>query len=66
MAPNGQIKEWQKAEQQAKEGSVPSHVRKDHLKDKNPYLSRYGREEWVRTIRKCSALSVYRCVTEII
>jgi hypothetical protein len=30
---DGQIKEWQKAAQQANEGSVPSHVRTDHRKD---------------------------------
>jgi hypothetical protein len=40
----GQIKEWHKAAQQANEGSVPSRVRKDHRKDENPYLSRYGRD----------------------
>jgi hypothetical protein len=62
---DGQIKEWQKAAQQAKEGSVPSRVRKDHRKDENPYLSQYGCDLWMSTIRKCSALSGYRCVTEM-
>jgi hypothetical protein len=37
---DGQIKERQKAAQQANEGSVPSHVRKDHRKNENRYLSR--------------------------
>jgi hypothetical protein len=59
---DGQIKEWQKAAQQENEGSVPSRVRKDHRKDENPYLLRYGRDAWVSAIRKCSALSRYRCV----
>jgi hypothetical protein len=36
---DAQIKEWHKAAQQENEGSVPSHVRKDHRKDENPYLS---------------------------
>jgi hypothetical protein len=63
---DGQIKEWHKAAQQAHEGSVPSRARKDHHKDENPYLSRYGRDAWMSTIHKCSALSGYRCVTEMI
>jgi hypothetical protein len=33
---DGQIKEWQKAAQQANEDSVPSRVRKDHRKGENP------------------------------
>jgi hypothetical protein len=41
---DGQRKEWHEAAQQANEGSVPSRVRKDHHKDENPYLSRYGRD----------------------
>jgi hypothetical protein len=63
---DGQIKEWQKAAQQENEGSVPLRVRKVHLKDENPYLSRYGRDAWVSAIRKCSSLSGYWCVTEMI
>jgi hypothetical protein len=63
---NGQIKEWHEAAQQANEGSIPLRVRKDNCKDESPYLSRYGRDAWMSTIRKCSALSVYRCVTEMI
>jgi hypothetical protein len=62
----GQIKEWHEAAQQANEGSVPSRVRKDHRKDENPYLSRYGRDAWMSTVLKWSALSGYRCVTEMI
>jgi hypothetical protein len=63
---DGQIKEWQKPAQQANKGSVPSRVRKDHRKEENPYLSRYRRDAWVSAIHKCSALSGYRCVTEMI
>jgi hypothetical protein len=61
---DGQIKEWQKAAQQANEGSVPSRVRKDHHKDENLYLSRYGCDAWVSAICNCSVYSGYRCVTE--
>jgi hypothetical protein len=63
---DGQIKEWQKASQQAHEGSVPSRVRKDLCKDENPYLSQYRRDSWMSTIRQCSAFSGYRCVMEMI
>jgi hypothetical protein len=62
---DGQIKEWHEAAQQAHEGSVPSCVRRDHRKDEKPYLSRYGRDEWMSTIHKCSALSGYCCVKEM-
>jgi hypothetical protein len=63
---DGHIKEWHKAVQQENEGSVPSCVRKDHRKDENHYLSRYGCDAWMSTINKCSTLSGYRYVTEMI
>jgi hypothetical protein len=43
--------------EQVNEGSMSSCVRKDHRKDKNPYLSRYGRDSWMGEIRKYSAMS---------
>jgi hypothetical protein len=60
------LKELQKQADQAKKGSVPSHVYKDHRKEDNPYLSRFGRDSWKDEIGKCSSMSGNICVTKMI
>jgi hypothetical protein len=57
------LREWQAKAKQANKGSIPAHIRKDHRRDKNHYLSRYEPDVWMTDIRKCSALSGYRCIT---
>jgi hypothetical protein len=51
------LKKWQESAEQASEGSAPLRVTKDHKKDENPYLSRYGCDWWMEEIRKCTAMS---------
>jgi hypothetical protein len=41
-------------------------VTTDHRKDENPYLLRYGRDRWMEEIRKCTAMSIIICVTQMI
>jgi hypothetical protein len=60
------LKELQKQPEQAKEGSVPSRVFKDHRTDENPYLSRSGRDSWKDEIVKCPSMSGIICVTKMI
>lgn len=60
------LRDWQAKTDQAQQGSTPYRVRKDHRQNDNPYLSRYGPDLWLSEIRKCTALSGYRCVTEMI
>lgn len=38
----------------------------DHRKHENPYLSRYGEEKWEEQIKKCTAMSKFVCVTDMI
>jgi hypothetical protein len=60
------LRDWQAKADQAQQGSTPARVRKDHRQNDNPNLSRYGPALWLIEIRKCTALSGYRCLTEII
>jgi hypothetical protein len=60
------LKEWQENAKQASKGSIPARIHNDHIEDDNPYLSRYGPDVWITEIHQCSALSGYRCVTEMI
>jgi hypothetical protein len=60
------IKKWQQLAEQASKGSAPSRVTTDHRKDKNPDMSRYGRDRWMEDIRKCTAMSSNICVTQMI
>jgi hypothetical protein len=60
------LKKWAVAAEKAHEGSVPSRVRIDHRQEMNPYLSRYGSDNWMDEICKCSAMSGSICVTKIV
>jgi hypothetical protein len=60
------LRDWRANAEQANQGSTPSRIRKDHIENDNPYLSRYGPDLWMTKIHQCSALSGYRCVTEMI
>jgi hypothetical protein len=40
--PEHKLRKWQDASRHAKEGSVPAHVMKDHRKDIDTYLLRFG------------------------
>jgi hypothetical protein len=44
---------------------VPSRVFKDHKKDNNPYLSRYG-PIWKDAIRRCASMAGSISVTKMI
>jgi hypothetical protein len=56
---------WEKADQ-ANQVRTPIRIRKDHRENDNPYISRYEPDLWMTKICQCSALSGYRCVTEMI
>jgi hypothetical protein len=60
------LRDWQAKVEQAQQDSTPTRVRKDHRQNENPYLSQYGPDLWLSNTRKCTALSGYRCVTEMI
>jgi hypothetical protein len=60
------LREWQANSEQTNQGSTPACIRKDHRENDNPYLSRYGPDVWMTESRQCSALSGYRCITEMI
>jgi hypothetical protein len=60
------LRDWREKVEQANQGSTPARIRKDHRENENPYLSRYGPDLWMTKIHQCSALSGYRCVTEMI
>jgi hypothetical protein len=60
------LKKWQESSEQTSEGSAPSRVTKDHRKDENHCLSRYGCDRWMNEIRKCTAMSSSICVTQTI
>jgi hypothetical protein len=40
------LRELRKQAEQAKKGSVLSRVYKNHMKEHNPYLSRFGHDSW--------------------
>jgi hypothetical protein len=60
------LRDWRAKTEQANQGSTPVRIRRDHRENDNPYLLRYGPDLWMTKIRQCSALSGYRCVTEMI
>jgi hypothetical protein len=60
------LRDWQAKAEQAQQGSTSDRVHKDHRQNDNPCLSRYGPDLWLSDIRKCTTLSGYRCVTEMI
>jgi hypothetical protein len=59
------LRDWRAKAEQANQGSTPARIRKDHMENDNTYLSRYGPDLWMTKIHQCSALSGYRCVTEM-
>jgi hypothetical protein len=60
------LRELQKQADQAKKGSVPSRIYKDHRQEDNPYLSRFWHDSWKDEIGKCSSMSGSICVTTMI
>jgi hypothetical protein len=60
------LRELQKQADKAEKGSVPSRVKKDHMQEDNPHLSRFGHDSWKDEIGKCSSMSGSICVTTMI
>jgi hypothetical protein len=59
------LKKWQQAAYQEKEGSVPTHIMKDHRKDMNPYLSRFG-PTWKDESCKCTTMAGSIRITKMV
>ena len=59
-----QIMLWKQQASNCLPGSAPANI--DHRKELNPYLSKYGEEEWETKIDASRFLSNFVCITKLI